>query len=78
MNILREDNRVSGLKVSQKGKDFDLNAKVVVGFDGRNSTLRRKLRFEVIDFKQIIDVVWFKVPYPHIFLESVVFKKNWK
>ena len=42
LNILREDNRVSGLKVSQRGKIFDLNAKVVVGFDGRNSTLRRK------------------------------------
>ena len=70
LNVLREDNRVSGLKVSQQGKIFDLNARVVVGFDGRNSTLRRKLRFEVIDFKQIIDVVWFKVPYPHEFLEQ--------
>ena len=32
--------------------------------------LGEKLRFEVIDFKQIIDVVWFKVPYPHEFLDQ--------
>ena len=70
LDALREDNRVSGVKVSQKGTEFDVNAKTVIGFDGRNSILRRKLRFKVIDFKQTIDVVWFKVPYPYEFLDS--------
>ena len=69
LDVLRENNRVSGLKVSQKGEEFDVKAKTVIGFDGRNSMLRRKLRFKVLDFKQIIDVVWFKVPYPHEFLD---------
>ena len=69
LDVVRENNRVSGLKVSQKGETFEVRGKTVIGFDGRTSMLRRKLRFEIFDFKQIIDVVWFKVPYPHKFLD---------
>ena len=69
LDVLRENNRVCGVKVCQKGEEFDVKAKTIIGFDGRNSMLRRKLKFEVLDFEQIIDVVWFKVPYPHEFLD---------
>ena len=69
-DVLREKNRVSGLRVSQKGKKLDIKARVIIGFDGRGSILRRKLKFEVLDFEQMIDVIWFKVPYPHEFLDS--------
>jgi len=69
-DVIYQDDRVRGLRVVNKEAQFNIKAKVIIGFDGRTSILRRKLNFDTIDFKQIIDVVWFKVPYPHEFLNS--------
>lgn len=68
-DAIYEDGRVRGLRVANTEMQFDITAKVIIGFDGRASTLRRKLDFDTIDFKQIVDVVWFKVPYPYEFLK---------
>ncbi|MDG2140582.1 MAG: FAD-dependent monooxygenase [Gammaproteobacteria bacterium] len=68
-DVICENGRVRGLRVTNTETQFGIKAKVVIGFDGRTSILRRKLNFDTTDFKQIIDVVWFKVPYPHQFLK---------
>ena len=69
-DVIYQNERVSGLRVANKDKRFDVKTKVIIGFDGRTSILRRKLNFETIDFKQIIDIIWFKVPYPHEFMNT--------
>ncbi len=68
-DVMYQEERVNGLCLVNKNKEFNIKAKVIIGCDGRSSTLRRKLNFEVKDYKQIIDIIWFKIPYPHDFLK---------
>ena len=69
-DVMYREERVNGLRVTNKDEEFDIHAKVIIGCDGRSSTLRRKLNFKVKDYKQIIDIIWFKIPYPHDFLKK--------
>jgi len=68
-DVIYENNRVVGLRGVAGNQEFEFKAKVIIGFDGRTSILRKKLGFEVKDFKQIIDIIWFKIPYPSQFME---------
>ena len=68
-DVIYQEDRVNGLCVANNNQEFDIQAKIVIGCDGRSSTLRRKLNFEVKDYKQIVDIIWFKIPYPHDFLK---------
>ena len=67
-DLVYENDRVSGVKISNLEEDIFLSGKVVIGFDGRNSMVRRKLAFSVEKFHQPADVLWFKVPYPENFI----------
>ena len=67
-DLVYENDRVSGVKISNLDEDIFLSGKVVIGFDGRNSMVRRKLAFSVENFHQPADVLWFKVPYPENFI----------
>ena len=67
-DLVYENDRVSGVKISNLVEDIFLSGKVVIGFDGRNSMVRRKLAFSVEKFHQPADVLWFKVPYPENFI----------
>lgn len=69
-DVIYEGARVNGLRISGKDGESDIYARVIIGCDGRYSTLRRKLHFEVKDHKQIVDIIWFKIPYPHDFLKK--------
>ena len=68
-DVIYENDRVVGLKGVAGNQEFEFKAKVIIGFDGRTSILRKKLGFEVKDFKQIIDIIWFKIPYPSQIIE---------
>ena len=67
-DLVYENDRVSGLKIINLDEYIFLSGKVVIGFDGRNSMVRRKLAFSVEKFHQPADVLWFKVPYPENFI----------
>ena len=63
-DLIYENNRVCGVKISGSNEEIDLKARVVIGFDGRSSMVRRKLNFSVKNYHQPSDVLWFKIPYP--------------
>ena len=63
-DLIYENNRVCGVKISGSNEEIDLKARVVIGFDGRSSMVRRKLNFSVKEYHQPSDVLWFKIPYP--------------
>ena len=65
--IYRED-RVDGVLITDGNDEVSIKAKVVIGFDGRTSMVRRKLNFEVKEYKLQPDVLWFKIPYPEKFI----------
>ena len=67
-DLIYSEDRVDGVLVTDGNDEVSIRAKVVIGFDGRTSMVRRKLNFEVKEYKLQPDVLWFKIPYPEKFL----------
>ena len=67
-DLIYNTDRVDGVLIANGNHEVSIRAKVVIGFDGRTSMVRRKLNFEVKEYKLQPDVLWFKIPYPEKFL----------
>ena len=67
-DLIYNEDRVDGVLIANGNHEVSIKAKVVIGFDGRTSMVRRKLNFEVKEYKFQPDVLWFKIPYPEKFL----------
>ena len=59
--LLFDGDRVVGVKARTPGGLLEVRAKLVVGADGRRSTVRTSAGLEVIDSGAPIDVLWFRV-----------------
>src|SRR5207237_4583130 len=53
--------RVAGVRVKTPDGDIAVGADLVVGCDGRNSTVRNRAGFEVREFGAPIDVLWMRI-----------------
>ena len=67
-DLIYNEDRVDGVLITDGNDEVSIKAKVVIGFDGRTSMVRRKLNFEVKEYKLQPDVLWFKIPYPEKFI----------
>ena len=67
-DLIYSEDRVDGVLITDGNDELSIKAKVVIGFDGRTSMVRRKLNFEVKEYKLQPDVLWFKIPYPEKFI----------
>ena len=67
-DLIYSEDRVDGVLVNNGNDEVSIRAKVVIGFDGRTSVVRRKLNFKVKEYKLQPDVLWFKIPYPEKFI----------
>ncbi|HZR80030.1 MAG TPA: FAD-dependent oxidoreductase [Candidatus Binatia bacterium] len=68
-DVLRDDaagGRIAGVRIDGAGGERELRADLVIGADGRTSTLRKRtaLDLDVTRYPQAFDIVWFKVPLP--------------
>jgi len=61
-HLIREDGRVVGVVASTPAGEIEVRASLVVGADGRHSTLRRCAGFEVQDLGAPMDVLWLRLP----------------
>ena len=61
-DLLREGTRITGVNVKTANGDLEVHADLVVGADGRGSTVRKCAGLEVIDYGAPIDVLWFRLP----------------
>ena len=65
-NLITENGRIAGVKVkSPKDKvagELEVRADLVVGADGRHSTVRKEAGLEIIDLGAPIDVLWMRLP----------------
>ena len=61
-----EDDRVTGVTIRDRGEATDrtIPADLVVGADGRNSTVRRRLGLSARSMSPPMDVLWCKLPCP--------------
>jgi 2-polyprenyl-6-methoxyphenol hydroxylase-like FAD-dependent oxidoreductase len=71
-NLLTEDGRVAGLEMDGKEGTRKLEAALVIGTDGRNSTVRMRAGFEPLKFPTGYDVLWFKIPKPDVYEKGVM------
>jgi 2-polyprenyl-6-methoxyphenol hydroxylase-like FAD-dependent oxidoreductase len=59
--LIEQGGRVTGLRASTPNGDIEIQASLVVGCDGRHSTVRECASFKVEDIGAPIDVLWFRV-----------------
>ena len=63
-DLLRENGRVSGVRVETPQGEQQLAARLVVGADGRASVVRRRGGFEARQRGTPLDIVWTRLPWP--------------
>jgi 2-polyprenyl-6-methoxyphenol hydroxylase-like FAD-dependent oxidoreductase len=60
--VIEEGGRVVGVRAESATGDIEIRANLVVGTDGRHSTLREAAGFTPIEYGAPMDVLWFRVP----------------
>ena len=61
LELVSEDGRVVGLSARQPGGELEIRAALVVGADGRHSTIRAQAGLQVQDLGAPMDVLWMRV-----------------
>src|SRR5579884_202844 len=61
IDLIEEGGRVAGVRANTPDGDIAIRAELVVGADGRHSTVRARAGLEVRDFGAPIDVLWMRL-----------------
>jgi 2-polyprenyl-6-methoxyphenol hydroxylase-like FAD-dependent oxidoreductase len=61
-DLIAEGGRIVGVKAKSPEGEIEVRADLVVGTDGRGSTVRDRAGMKVEDFGVPIDVLWFRIP----------------
>jgi len=61
-DLLQNDGQVTGVKAKTPQGELEVRADLVVGADGRSSTVRERAGLEVIDLGAPMDVLWMRLP----------------
>ncbi len=61
VDLLRSGDRIEGVQVKTPSGSAEIRADLVIGCDGRHSTIRQAAHFEVIERGVPIDVLWFRI-----------------
>lgn len=61
VDLLRDNSRVSGVVAKSQNQELRIDAELVIGADGRGSTLRRQADAAVEDLGAPMDVLWFRL-----------------
>src|SRR5947209_11522872 len=61
--LMEEGGSVVGVRANTSGGKIDVRAELVVGCDGRHSTLRQRAGMKVDDLGAPMDVLWFRLPH---------------
>ncbi len=61
VDLIREGGRIAGVRANTPEGEIEIRAELVIGADGRHSTVRERAGLEVQDFGAPIDVLWMKL-----------------
>ena len=59
--LIEEGGRTVGVRATVDGRDEEIRADLVVGADGRHSTVREAMGLKVLDIGAPMDVLWFRL-----------------
>jgi 2-polyprenyl-6-methoxyphenol hydroxylase-like FAD-dependent oxidoreductase len=62
--LMNEDGYIIGVKASRNGEEITIQSSVVVGADGRYSTIRKLAKIPTTIIKHGYDLLWAKIPSP--------------
>lgn len=62
VGLIQDTNRVTGVRATGPSGELQVSAKLVVGADGRHSTVRDLAGFTVEDLGAPMDVLWMRIP----------------
>ena len=62
--LVEREGRIAGVRVNTSEGDLEVRADLVLGADGRHSTVRQKAGLEVNEIGAPIDVLWFRLSRP--------------
>jgi 2-polyprenyl-6-methoxyphenol hydroxylase-like FAD-dependent oxidoreductase len=62
VDLLRERGRISGVRVKTPDGPRDIRSDLVIGADGRHSTVREKAGLPLKEYGTPIDVLWMRIP----------------
>ncbi|MGA9333091.1 MAG: FAD-dependent oxidoreductase [Rudaea sp.] len=60
--VIEENGRIIGVRADSPDGALEIRADLVVGSDGRTSTMRGVAGFEPVDYGAPMDVLWFRMP----------------
>jgi 2-polyprenyl-6-methoxyphenol hydroxylase-like FAD-dependent oxidoreductase len=60
--LTESDGRVRGVRAKTSSGEIEIAAKLIVGADGRHSTIRRLAGFAVTDLGAPMDILWMRIP----------------
>lgn len=61
VGLLSDGARTTGVTACDRDGPFSIHAELVIGTDGRHSTIRAEAGLEVLDLGAPIDVLWFRI-----------------
>jgi 2-polyprenyl-6-methoxyphenol hydroxylase-like FAD-dependent oxidoreductase len=61
--LVEEGGRAVGVRATVEGQEQEIRADLVVGADGRHSTIRAAAALQVDDIGAPMDVLWFRLPH---------------
>lgn len=59
--LITENGRIAGVRAKTPDGELEVRAELVIGADGRSSTVRQQARLQVINLGAPIDVLWFRL-----------------
>lgn len=62
--LIEKEGRITGVRAKAPDGDIEIAADLVLGCDGRHSTVREAAKMKVRDLGAPIDVLWFRLPRP--------------
>jgi 2-polyprenyl-6-methoxyphenol hydroxylase-like FAD-dependent oxidoreductase len=62
--LVEREGRITGVRVKAREGDLEVRADLVLGADGRHSTVRQKVGLEVDEIGAPMDVLWFRLSRP--------------
>jgi len=61
-DLIEENGRIVGVRAKTQDSELEVHADLIVGCDGRHSTVRARAGLESDDYGAPMDVMWFRLP----------------